>query len=162
MFASSAQNAFACVCSVVEGESIEMTSEKAFNRSSKVFEGKIVGFEFKRGLPASESVSKDPAFNDPDKFETMVVKFEMGRIWKGRDTKFVFATYQLKSDSGISMSSSCDFNFEVGEKYLVFANETKGVLRIGFCAGTRKLTGSAEDKAILKYFGTFCLPDDPA
>lgn len=160
IFGFGVQNALACRCVLVD-ESINSFAERAFGRSSAVFVAKVVGFEFRKGIPGSEFMSRDPLLADPNKFQTKVVKLEFERIWKGRVSKLVFATDELKTDSGMTFSSSCDFNFEAGARYIIFADESKGVLRTNVCSGTRKLTGSDDEKAILDYIGSLCLPDDP-
>lgn len=157
-----AQSALGCVCTPpVKGEAIEVTAERDFGRASAVVVAKVVGFEFRRGIASSELMLNDPLLVDPTKFETKMVTFEIERIWKGKASKMVFATEYLRTDTGDTIGSSCNFDFEVGSRYLVFATESRGVLRTRECSGTRKLTGSLEEKAILTHFGSFCLPGDP-
>lgn len=160
-FGVGVQSTFACRC-VQAGKNLAAMTEKAFTRSNAVFVAKVVGFEFRRGIAKPNLTYNDPLLANPDKFETKVVKFEFENIWKGSESKIVFATNELKTDSGMTISSSCDFDFEAGARYLVFASESQGVLRSSLCTGTRKLTGSPDDEAILGFLSLqFCLPEDP-
>ena len=67
----------------------------------------------------------------------LIVKFKVGTAWKG-DIKdeISMVTGAIRSEDGFILSSMCDYNFEPGKKYLVFANGSEGKLKASKCSWT--------------------------
>lgn len=67
----------------------------------------------------------------------LTVKFKVKKAWKGDvKDKVSMATGALKSEDGFLLSSMCDYKFELGRKYLVFANASEGKLKASKCSWT--------------------------
>ncbi|HEV2881973.1 MAG TPA: hypothetical protein VGX24_11900 [Pyrinomonadaceae bacterium] len=96
------ETAHGCVCAL---SSEKLSPEKAraalvtdFNGAAAVFSGKVV---------------------EADKFK---LKFKVNKVWKGEVGKeFVMSTGAKEYEDGSYSTSSCDYSFERGEEYLVYA-----------------------------------------
>ena len=118
----SATKVFACVCVSMPNESVSDAVKYATEQSTMIFAGKVVGFEYRKGITNQymESRRKDSSKNI--EYETLVVKFQVERWWKGEATTEVFlATDETKNSDGTGSGSSCDYHFKEGEIYLVYA-----------------------------------------
>ncbi len=98
----SSQAAFACVCGGEPGKrtekQIKAAIAKEFNESASVFSGEVVTLD------------------------TFTVKFKLITMWKGDALEeFTISTGAQKISEDSFRSSSCDYHFKVGEKYLVYA-----------------------------------------
>ena len=98
----SSQSAFACVCGGEPGKRSEKQIKEAiakeFNESASVFSGEVVALD------------------------TFMVKFRLITMWKGDAfEEFSMSTGAKKISEDSYRSSSCDYNFKLGEKYLVYA-----------------------------------------
>jgi len=98
----SSQAAFACVCGGEQGKrtekQIKAAIAKEFNESASVFSGEVVTLD------------------------TFTVKFKLITMWKGDALEeFTISTGAQKISEDSFRSSSCDYHFKVGEKYLVYA-----------------------------------------
>jgi len=98
----SSRTAVACSCGGEPGNrsdaEIKAAIVKEFNESANVFSGEVVALDL------------------------LTVKFRIITIWKGdaiEELTMSTGTVKLGEDS--YRSSSCDYNFKVGEKYLVYA-----------------------------------------
>lgn len=56
------------------------------------------------------------------------------------------ASKQLTIESA-SNSAACGINFLMGERYQVFANQSKTALRASLCSGTRALTDKQQEQS---------------
>ncbi len=120
-----APDVFACDCSLPE----KIKDETAFremvvnkyNKAVAVFSGEIT---------------------DNDKFN---IKFKIEKNWKGATgASYAMSTGLRPSGSGTFKSSSCDYSFNDGDKYLVFAFKTQyGDVQTYYCSLTQPL-GKAE------------------
>ena len=103
-----------------------------------VFSGEVVEEEF---------VDTDvDAGGRPNKGKRRVVKVKVEKWWKGGNAREVLLhTGFTKHPNGMLVVLSEDFNFQNGEKYLVYAYERDGKLRTNSCTRTRKLADAKDD-----------------
>ena len=129
--------AFGCLCG--QGSDDRSIRDKwiaTINGSTAVFSGKVVGFEYRKGVKvesAEERKLKDPDFT----YETKVIKFQVDRWWKaGLSPTVELFSNEIKGSDGFGRSSSCDYSFAKGETYLVFADGSSSALRSSSCSRT--------------------------
>jgi hypothetical protein len=146
----SATKVFACGCASSPDESVSDAVKYATEQSTIVFAGKVVGFEYRKGIPNEFMESqKDDSGNRID-YETKIVKFQVERWWKGEPVSEIFlVTDNTKNSDGTGSGSSCDYHFKEGESYLVYAQGKKSELRTHSCSETKLLTKAEEDLKIL-------------
>jgi hypothetical protein len=101
LFAGS-QSAYACVCVFEPGKPSEKQRKAAiakdFNESASVFSGEVLALD------------------------AFTVKFRLITMWKGNAfEEFTISTGAKKISEDSYSSSSCDYGFKTGEKYLVYA-----------------------------------------
>lgn len=112
----SAGEAFACVCSLDPNpspEKIKADRLKAFENASAVFTGEVV-------------------FRD-----MLTVKFKVNGIWKGEASdEIAMLTGTKDNGDGSFTSSSCDYSFSKGQKYLVYAYGLPGEMKTHACSRT--------------------------
>jgi len=126
------QNAFACVCNFekhkLSDAEIKAAIVKEFNESASVFSGEVIAQD------------------------VLTVKFKVITAWKGEGLEeFTMSTGTVKVSEDLYRSSSCDYTFKVGEKYLVYARSNdNGTLSDGRCSLTKNYS---EAKADLKRLG---------
>jgi hypothetical protein len=146
----SATEVFACGCPGSSDEIVSDAVQHAAKQSTMVFVGKVVGFEYRKGIPNQyiESLRKDSGkYFD---YETMVVKFQVERWWKGEVASEIFlVTSVTKHSDGTGSSSGCDYSFKQSESYLVYADGKENELRTNACARTKLSTKAGEDLKIL-------------
>ncbi len=146
----SATKVFACGCPSSSSESVSDKVKYAIKQSTMIFAGKVVGFEYRKGIPNQymESRKKDSGKNI--EYETLIVKFQVERWWKGEATTEVFlVTDKTKNSDGTGSGSSCDYHFEEGESYLVYAYGKENELRTNSCSRTQLLNRAGENLKIL-------------
>ncbi len=145
----SAAKVSACGCIYLPDEVISDAVNNAVKQSTMVFAGKVIGFEFRKGIPKHYMVSRDKDADTQIDYETLIVKFQVERWWKGEAAKEIFLiTDEIKNSDGTGSGSSCDYHFKEGESYLVYAYGKDGELRTYACTRTRVLT-KTEDLKIL-------------
>ena len=121
------QSAFACVCGGEPGklseQQIKAAIAREFNESASVFSGEVVAL---------------------DRF---TVKFKLITMWKGDALEeFTISTGAKKISEDYYRRSGCDYNFKVGEKYLVYARATDDNQLIArWCTRTNVLRGGEAD-----------------
>lgn len=121
------QTAFACSCLGQPGKrseaEIKAAVVKEFNESASVFSGEVVARDM------------------------LTVKFRVITMWKGDALEeFTMPTGTVKLGEDSYRSSSCDYNFEVGEKYLVYARWAENNQLIArSCTRTRILSNELPD-----------------
>ncbi|MEP6945867.1 MAG: hypothetical protein ABJA02_08120 [Acidobacteriota bacterium] len=108
---ASAENAFACSC-VASPDPAETQIRAAFSNSEAIFSGKVV------------EIKESPA--DPTR---MIVRIKLAHSWKGSAKREIFI-------STAKESSMCGYLFQVGQKYLVYANQNKNDLWVQNCSRT--------------------------
>ena len=113
-----------------------------------VFAGKVIGFEYRKGIP-NEFLERRKKEDKQFDYETLVVKFQVERWWKGEATTELFlVTDRTKNSDGSTSGSSCDYDFKEGESYLIYAYGKENELRTNPCTRTRPLN-KTEDLKIL-------------
>jgi hypothetical protein len=76
--------------------------------------------------------------------DMMEVKFRVDRVWKGEDKKEItMSTGARRTYGGISVTS-CDYGFELGKKYIVYAKMIEDKLQTAQCTGTRLYKDAGE------------------
>lgn len=103
---------FASACSCVNQEQISL--EEAYGDAGAVFLGKVISI-----TPSTTNVF------------TNIVTFSVNKSWKG-----IGSVFTTSKDS-----AACGYSFEVGEEYLVFANEGGTV---GLCSKTQRAEDAGE------------------
>ena len=146
----SATKVFACGCFYLPNEVVSDEVKNAAEHSTMVFVGKVVGFEYRKDIPKHYLVLRDKDSDNHIDYETQVVKFQVERWWKGEATSEIFlVTDNIKNSDGTASSSSCDYSFEEGKSYLVYANGKENELRTNACARTKPFIKAEEDIKIL-------------
>jgi hypothetical protein len=152
--------ALACSCGGAPSQTLEDLVGSAMNTSIAVFEGKVVKFEHRKGIP-NDFMETYPAANRPE-YETTLVRFEVSRWWKGDLAREVLlSTAETRNSDGTASFSSCDFHFKEGGKYLVFAywDKLAAMPRTSNCSLTRS-KGPQSDE-ITRFLGEGILPTEP-
>lgn len=123
VFVASAEITFACSCMITD-EPLETQIQKAFDGSTSVFSGEVVSVE-------------------PKDEYTLSVKIKTLQIWKGEETdEFTVNT--------ANQSAMCGYFFEVGKKYLVYANKSGEVLMATNCSRTAIFDEAGDAKRLDK------------
>jgi hypothetical protein len=121
----SADKALGCVCMLEPNptpEKIRAERLKAFDKAANVFSGEIVIL---------------------DRF---TVRFRVDKIWKGPVSEEITMLTGMKDHGdGIFSSSSCDYHFTKGEKYLVYAYGPPEELKTHACSRTTLLKYAEEE-----------------
>lgn len=121
-----ARSASACVCGGVPrdltDEEIRAWIVREFDESIAVFSGEVV---------------------EIDRF---IVKFRVIRLWKGVPAdEITMSTGTVRVDEHIARSSSCDYDFSLGSRYLVYARNFEAGLVAYKCTRTRALHFAERD-----------------
>jgi hypothetical protein len=147
----SASEIFACSCVSLANEDVGEAVKYAAKQSTAVFAGKVVGFEYRKGIPNEYMKLREEISGKRIDYKTLIVKFQVESSWKGELASEIFlVTDQTKNSDGTTTSSSCDYVFKEGEIYLVYANGKENELRTHACTRTRPLKKAEED---LKFLG---------
>jgi hypothetical protein len=138
---------FACDCPL-------LTTEQAVEKSKAVFSGKVVGFEYRKGIPNEYIDEQAKETGKTIDYETLFIKVRVNQWWKGEPpTEIYLLTTKTRNADGTSTESSCDFILHEGETYLIFASKfnTKGEneYRTSDCMRTRKFSAASDDLKIL-------------
>ncbi len=140
----SATKLFACGCLQLSDETLEDVVRYRVKNSTMVFAGKVVGFEYRKGIPNEFMQSRHIDY------ETKIVKFQVERWWKDKVPADIFlVTDETRNADGTASHSSCDYNFKEGESYLVFAYGKENELRTNSCSRTQPLNQADEYLKIL-------------
>ena len=121
------QNGFACVCNFekhkLSDAEIKAAIVKEFNESASVFSGEVIAQD------------------------VLTVKFKVITAWKGEGLEeFTMSTGTVKVSEDLYRSSSCDYTFKVGEKYLVYARWAENNQLVArACTRTRVLSNDVPD-----------------
>lgn len=83
-------------------------------------------------------------------FETQVVKFEVDGWWKTELPLIIYlATNATKNSDGTQSNSSCDYGFEIGKIYMVYASGKGRETRNIACSRTAPLNRAQDDLNLL-------------
>ncbi len=142
-----AAKTLACDCPSV-------TTEQAIDKSKAVFSGEVVAFEYRKGIPNWSMDERAKETGKVIEYETLVVKVRVNQWWKGEPpTEVYLLTRSTRNADGTSLGNSCDFTFDEGETYLIFATKhntkDENEYRTGICSRTRKLSSADNDLKIL-------------
>jgi hypothetical protein len=107
-------NAFGCVCPTIGASSEQEKASrlKDFKSAAAIFTGEVIELEENK------------------------VKFKVEKIWKGESVDEIIMVIQLKKDDGRYVRTSCDYYYELGKKYLVYAYDNQGELTTYQCTRT--------------------------
>lgn len=122
LFLISAEKSFACSC-LVSDKPIKTQVKEAFNGAAAVFAGEAV-----------EVTKVEDGF---------LVKFKVEKSWKGKFSREIKIT--TNADSAM-----CGYNFEVGKKYLVYADGSTDKLAVYLCSRTTLFSGNKDFKYLDK------------
>jgi flavin-dependent dehydrogenase len=116
-------NATACSCIPKDDNSIKKQVEEAYKTSTAVFVGEVIAID-----------------KEPDTY-FVKIKFKVKKIWSDKSHNEVTVT----TGQG---GGDCGYNFEIGEKYVVYADGNKDNLKTNICTRT-SLYKSNEDITFL-------------
>ena len=133
-----ATEVLACMCA-------RLSATDAIERSTAVFSGKVVGFEYRKGIPNEYRDSLERETGEKVDYETKVVKIQVEQWWKGNVSRQIFLITSSTRTINSGSYGSCDFNFKEGETYLIYANGDDDKLKTNACMRTRKLAEAKED-----------------
>lgn len=122
---ASAERSFACGCAA-SPESEKKQIQEAFTNSAAIFSGEVV------------ELSESPA--DESEF---IVKLEVAQSWKGESKREITITTAKEH-------SMCGYFFQIGEKYLVYANRLKNDLFVESCSRTAFFSDKGDAKYLSK------------
>ena len=122
---ASAEKSFACSC-MVTPEPLKKQIQNAFTGANAIFSGEVV--EIKESATDNYGV---------------LVKFRVSKSWKGESTQEI--TIRTAKDSAM-----CGYNFEVGGKYLVYADGLKDNLSTTNCSRTSTFNPKGDVKYLDK------------
>lgn len=134
---------FACVCDTT-------TFSEEFKEASAIFSARYIGAEYRKGI-VSESVELHLSVSGEKKnYETLVLKFEVEKWWKGDLKKeVVLVTDVARFSDGSGLISDCEIAFQKGERYLIYAFGEKDKLQTGACSRTARLRKAKNDLRLL-------------
>lgn len=106
-----------------------ITPQEALESSTAVFVGKVVSTEVQDGIIITTA--------DP-----VTVTFEVSKSWKGSNLKTLVLTTPRDG-------TSCGYNFEEGETYIVYAQGTEDQLNTHICTRTNLFVNAQQDLQVL-------------
>lgn len=141
--------ASACVCAGEESVT------QAFKHSDAIFAATYIGGEYRRGIKNQFMEMRRSDGEKVDGYTVLVLKFEVKTWWKGAGThEVIITTSDTRMPDGSESVSDCEFGFEKGKTYLVYANADGGYLYSGACTRSAELSSAHGDvkklNAILK------------
>ena len=139
-------SALACLCDK------RSTFSESLEQSAAIFSGKVIKAEYqKKHITDKSDKSKAKPTDNKAEYEVLVITFEVERWWKGGTTTEVsLFTGQAKLRNGTIWVTSCDNEYILGEKYLVFAYGDKDRLVSGsVCSLTKKLNEAKKELGLL-------------
>jgi len=112
------------------------TPSEALRKATMVFLGQVVSIEDPAPPAAQLQVRIQPLTRE------LTVQFTVERVLQGTHVSEV----KIRTITGAPESG---YPFQVGEKYLVYANEIKGGLVVGGCSRTRPAASAQEDLSFI-------------
>jgi hypothetical protein len=130
-------SAFGCSCPTIGATSEQLKGArlKDVERAVAVFSGEVIELEENK------------------------VKFKVDKIWKGDSVDEITMTIQQGKYNGKSVRTSCDYHFELGEKYLVYAYQINDELNTGACSRTTPLKQVERVEEEMKRLDEIKLPE---
>jgi hypothetical protein len=126
------------------------TFSGSFEQSAAVFSGKVIKAEYKKHISPELTESKAEPTDNKAEYEVLVITFEVERWWKGGTTaEVLLVTGQAKLSNGKIWVTTCEYEYTLGEKYLVFAQGDKDRLVSGICTLTNKLNEAKKELELL-------------
>lgn len=118
------ETALACRCIEIVNltpKEVRMQLNNELNRANVVFNGEVIQL---------------------DEFK---VAFRVGKVWKGATVEEItMSTGAIDNGDGTIILTSCDYNFKMGEKYLVYATGSGEKMQTYKCTGTGELKNSED------------------
>lgn len=72
--------------------------------------------------------------------------FKVEQMWTGKSAEeIIILTGATRGANGFIVSSSCNFRYVLGQKYLVYASGSGTELKASLCSRTKPLKSAAED-----------------
>ncbi|MGE3468534.1 MAG: hypothetical protein AB7J13_16550 [Pyrinomonadaceae bacterium] len=165
ILAVAAASAFACGCGGVPGQTVESIVGGAVNASTVVFQGKVIGFEYRKGITNDFMLDYRDERGKPIEYETMVVRFAVDLWWKGDLVREILLTTGVtRNADGTASTNSCEVHFKNGVTYLVFAGLDKAAAmpRTDSCSLTREANDDVGVAAgIRRVLGEGIVPSRP-
>jgi hypothetical protein len=130
----------ACGCPA-RGKDIRKAVIEEYNESLLVFSGKVAEAKW---IPITEKNASGKRI----KAEVLTLKFTVDNWWKGKTkNQVIWRTSTIRyPDLNLGMSgSNCEFSFDLGRKYLVYASSIKGKLVAFVCGGTTRIENAHND-----------------
>jgi hypothetical protein len=150
-FLLSVSNVLACRCIISPNENAGEAVNLALDDSEMVFSGKVIGFEYRKGIHSEymDSINKNSA--KPVEYEMKVVKLQVKQWWKGAlSTEVFLVTFETRYTDGTGGSyEGCNYNFKEGENYLIYASVRQNQLSAHSCSRTKPLNAAEADLKIL-------------
>ena len=143
-FAVGANSVFACSCLPVG------TVGEELKEAGAVFSAKLIAKEYRKS--ANDALNAFSGLTDEQRAgaEVLVYKFQVENWWKGNSAKeVVLFTDTVKLANGETGVSSCDFPFEIGKSYLVYAFKVENDLSTNYCTRTKLLEKAGDDLKLL-------------
>ena len=122
---ASAESSYACSC-IASLAPVKEQIQGAFSSADAVFSGEVV------------EIKESPTDKD-----SLLVKFKVAKLWKGELKREIIITTNKES-------SMCGYGFEVGKKYLVYANGLKNELFVDNCSRTTNFSNKGDFKYLTK------------
>lgn len=146
--------AWACMCTYVQAPVAEQVKGE-LEISSAVFSGKVVGYEFQKGL-VTELYGSPMTREEAAEKEVKLVRFKVDRWWKMRlpaEVLLITKEWRIPADE-VNMfprvvSSMCQLPLIEGESYLIYASGLADKLQYRTCSSTAALTKAADDIKVL-------------
>src|SRR5918994_2072550 len=133
--------AFACTCVLAEGSQKEIAKD-ALADSEAVFSGEVVDFENTPKITVMEG-EMVTMMGGKTATATATATIRVSEVWKGPEHQ----TMQIGTAPNDGVS--CEFPFEEGKEYLVYAYEGKRGLKADGCTQTKPLSKAGADLAVL-------------
>jgi hypothetical protein len=130
-------NALACSCPTIgtTSEQAKAARLKDFKSAAAFFTGEVIELEENK------------------------VKFKIDKIWKGESVDEILMVIQLKKDDGRYVRTSCDYYYELNEKYLVYAYGTSEELTTYECTRTTRFKNTELIEQEIKGLDEIKLPE---
>jgi hypothetical protein len=124
--------------------------KKELKQAGAVFSGKFVGTEYRKGNADVVVTSQKMTSRNDGEQKIVVLKFRVERWWKGKSTReVVIFTDRTISADGSQTITDCDFPFEIGKGYLVYAFSDEKQLKTNVCTRTKEIGKAGQDLKIL-------------
>ena len=122
-------------------------SEYYLSQADSVISAKVIGFEYRKGVPLAKLQSIDPDV----KYEMRMVVLEV-IDWRKKEVPaiLVMNTLRARNADGNETFGGCDYGFNEGETYLIFAKQHNGYYETNKCSGSRILNAA---NPILEFLG---------